>query len=136
MKNMTSCIEVTHHVVSPLALVDELKVSPPLVPSESGGSVYGVGEKVYLGVRVKMPVRDLLKKIRTDQGLEPHDFQVNGLVCDHIYIFIYTYIFLYLYLFIYINKYKIFIICIYIYNIYLIYRYIYIYRYTFLYLFK
>ncbi|XP_056297962.1 NF-kappa-B inhibitor zeta isoform X2 [Pseudoliparis swirei] len=44
-------------------------------PTESGGSVYGVGEKVYLGVRVKMPVRDLLKKIRTDQGLEPHDFQ-------------------------------------------------------------
>uniref|UniRef100_A0A8C2YWK5 Zgc:113279 n=2 Tax=Cyclopterus lumpus TaxID=8103 RepID=A0A8C2YWK5_CYCLU len=44
-------------------------------PTESRGSAYGVGEKVYLGVRVKMPVRDLLRKIRTDQGLEPHDFQ-------------------------------------------------------------
>ncbi|KAE8295662.1 NF-kappa-B inhibitor zeta I-kappa-B-zeta [Larimichthys crocea] len=32
-------------------------------------------EKVYLGVRVKMPVRDLLKNIRIAQGLEPGEFQ-------------------------------------------------------------
>ncbi|TKS81474.1 NF-kappa-B inhibitor zeta I-kappa-B-zeta [Collichthys lucidus] len=32
-------------------------------------------EKVYLGVRVKMPVRDLLKNIRLAQGLEPGEFQ-------------------------------------------------------------
>ncbi|XP_068590225.1 NF-kappa-B inhibitor zeta [Cebidichthys violaceus] len=37
-------------------------------------SLYG-DEKVYLGVRVKMPVRDLLKKIRIDKGWEPHDLQ-------------------------------------------------------------
>ncbi|XP_041796734.1 uncharacterized protein zgc:113279 [Chelmon rostratus] len=33
------------------------------------------GEKVYLGVRVKMPVRDLLRNIRLAQGWEPRDFQ-------------------------------------------------------------
>ncbi|XP_033969197.1 NF-kappa-B inhibitor zeta [Trematomus bernacchii] len=33
------------------------------------------GDKVYLGVRVKMPVRDLLKKIRIDQGWEDKDLQ-------------------------------------------------------------
>lgn len=32
-------------------------------------------EKVYLGVRVKMPVRDLLRNIRLAQGVEPQDFQ-------------------------------------------------------------
>ncbi|XP_031697571.1 uncharacterized protein LOC116379742, partial [Anarrhichthys ocellatus] len=37
-------------------------------------SLYG-DEKVYPGVRVKMPVRDLLKKIRVDKGYEVHDFQ-------------------------------------------------------------
>ncbi|XP_039640341.1 uncharacterized protein zgc:113279 isoform X2 [Perca fluviatilis] len=37
-------------------------------------SMYG-GEKVYLGVRVKMPVRDLLRKIRIAQGCKPQDFQ-------------------------------------------------------------
>ncbi|MEQ2200808.1 hypothetical protein XENOCAPTIV_003421, partial [Xenoophorus captivus] len=39
-------------------------------------SIYGV-EKVYLGVRVRMPVRDLLKKIRVPQDMEPDDFNVN-----------------------------------------------------------
>ncbi|XP_044058817.1 NF-kappa-B inhibitor zeta isoform X2 [Siniperca chuatsi] len=33
------------------------------------------GDKVYLGVRVKMPVRDLLRNIRLAQGWEPQDFQ-------------------------------------------------------------
>ncbi|XP_070826947.1 histone-lysine N-methyltransferase EHMT1 [Chaetodon trifascialis] len=33
------------------------------------------GEKVYLGVRVKMPVRDLLRNIRLAQGWDPQDFQ-------------------------------------------------------------
>ncbi|XP_078102982.1 uncharacterized protein LOC144515754 isoform X2 [Sander vitreus] len=37
-------------------------------------SMYG-GEKVYLGVRVKMPVRDLLRKIRIAQGCKPQEFQ-------------------------------------------------------------
>ncbi|KAK2847486.1 hypothetical protein Q5P01_010485 [Channa striata] len=37
-------------------------------------SLYG-GDKVYLGVRVKMPVRDLLKNIRLAKGCEPHNFQ-------------------------------------------------------------
>ncbi|KAK5869026.1 hypothetical protein PBY51_009990 [Eleginops maclovinus] len=37
-------------------------------------SHYGA-DKVYLGVRVKMPVRDLLKKIRIDQGWEDKDLQ-------------------------------------------------------------
>uniref|UniRef100_UPI0037E7A3EA uncharacterized protein n=1 Tax=Semicossyphus pulcher TaxID=241346 RepID=UPI0037E7A3EA len=32
-------------------------------------------EKVYLGVRVKMPVRDLLRNIRLAQGRDPQDFQ-------------------------------------------------------------
>ncbi|CAJ1066007.1 uncharacterized protein zgc:113279 [Xyrichtys novacula] len=33
------------------------------------------GEKVYLGVRVKMPVRDLLRNIRLAQGRDPQDPQ-------------------------------------------------------------
>ncbi|XP_050928918.1 NF-kappa-B inhibitor zeta [Lates calcarifer] len=37
-------------------------------------SIYG-NEKVYLGVRVKMPVKDLLRNIRLAQGWEPQDFQ-------------------------------------------------------------
>ncbi|XP_069577586.1 uncharacterized protein [Brachyistius frenatus] len=37
-------------------------------------AMYG-GEKVYLGVRVKMPVRDLLKNIRLSQGWEHHDLK-------------------------------------------------------------
>ncbi|XP_026195134.1 NF-kappa-B inhibitor zeta isoform X2 [Anabas testudineus] len=37
-------------------------------------SVYG-GEKVYLGVRVKMPVRDLLRNIRLAKGCESQDLQ-------------------------------------------------------------
>ncbi|KAM9359062.1 uncharacterized protein ABDE67_002204 [Symphorus nematophorus] len=37
-------------------------------------SIYD-GEKVYLGVRVKMPVRDLLRNIRLAQGWEPQDLQ-------------------------------------------------------------
>ncbi|XP_035857393.1 uncharacterized protein zgc:113279 isoform X3 [Sander lucioperca] len=41
---------------------------------QKGVSMYG-GEKVYLGVRVKMPVRDLLRKIRIAQGCKPQDFQ-------------------------------------------------------------
>ncbi|KAI3354629.1 hypothetical protein L3Q82_019132 [Scortum barcoo] len=55
---------------------------PGLSASGGGGrrtagarcSVYD-GEKVYLGVRVKMPVKDLLRNIRLAQGLEPQDFQ-------------------------------------------------------------
>ncbi|XP_074535845.1 NF-kappa-B inhibitor zeta [Halichoeres trimaculatus] len=36
-------------------------------------------EKVYLGVRVKMPVRDLLRNIRLAQGRDPQDLQeMNG----------------------------------------------------------
>ncbi|XP_026170239.1 NF-kappa-B inhibitor zeta isoform X2 [Mastacembelus armatus] len=38
------------------------------------GPTYGC-EKVYLGVRVKMPVRDLLRNIRLAQGWEPQNFQ-------------------------------------------------------------
>nr|XP_020476379.1 uncharacterized protein LOC109972086 [Monopterus albus] len=37
-------------------------------------SIYG-GEKVYLGVRVKMPVRDLLRNIRLAQGWDPQGSQ-------------------------------------------------------------
>ncbi|XP_047246852.1 NF-kappa-B inhibitor zeta isoform X2 [Girardinichthys multiradiatus] len=54
---------------------------PPLEePSAEPGarsSIYGV-EKVYLGVRVRMPVRDLLKKIRVPEGMEPDDFNERG----------------------------------------------------------
>ncbi|XP_070762044.1 uncharacterized protein [Enoplosus armatus] len=44
--------------------------------SEKGArcSIYD-GDKVYLGVRVKMPVRDLLRNVRLAQGWEPQDFQ-------------------------------------------------------------
>ncbi|XP_066564817.1 NF-kappa-B inhibitor zeta isoform X2 [Amia ocellicauda] len=35
-------------------------------------------EKMYLGVRVRMPVRDLLRKIRIAKGLDPSEFQVNS----------------------------------------------------------
>ncbi|XP_032364861.1 uncharacterized protein zgc:113279 [Etheostoma spectabile] len=41
---------------------------------QNGVSIYG-GERVYLGVRVKMPVRDLLRKIRIAQGCKHQDFQ-------------------------------------------------------------
>uniref|UniRef100_A0A3B3XGG1 OCA domain-containing protein n=1 Tax=Poecilia mexicana TaxID=48701 RepID=A0A3B3XGG1_9TELE len=34
------------------------------------------GERVYLGVRVRMPVRDLLKNIRVPKDMDPNDF--NG----------------------------------------------------------
>lgn len=44
--------------------------------SGSGCSIYG-GEKVYLGVRVRMPVKDLLKNIRLSQGQDTADFQVS-----------------------------------------------------------
>ncbi|XP_075996677.1 uncharacterized protein LOC142990702 isoform X2 [Genypterus blacodes] len=37
---------------------------------------YG-GEKTYLGVRVKMPVKDLLRNVRLAQGWNPEDFQEN-----------------------------------------------------------
>ncbi|KAM4566780.1 uncharacterized protein PAE49_010284 isoform 1-T2 [Odontesthes bonariensis] len=37
-------------------------------------SIYG-NERVYLGVRVRMPVRDLLRNIRRSQGQEPQDFR-------------------------------------------------------------
>ncbi|XP_047451198.1 NF-kappa-B inhibitor zeta [Mugil cephalus] len=37
-------------------------------------SIYG-GEKVYLGVRVKMPVKDLLKNVRLAQGWEPQELK-------------------------------------------------------------
>ncbi|XP_023130431.1 uncharacterized protein zgc:113279 [Amphiprion ocellaris] len=37
-------------------------------------SMYG-DDKVYLGVRVKMPVKDLLKNIRIAQGWEPQDLK-------------------------------------------------------------
>ncbi|XP_071328009.1 NF-kappa-B inhibitor zeta [Trachinotus anak] len=37
-------------------------------------ALYG-DDKVYLGVRVKMPVRDLLRNIRLAQGWEPQDLQ-------------------------------------------------------------
>ncbi|XP_036005982.1 NF-kappa-B inhibitor zeta [Fundulus heteroclitus] len=40
-------------------------------------SMYG-GEKVYVGVRVRMPVRDLLKNIRVPKGVEPDDFNERG----------------------------------------------------------
>ncbi|XP_029373420.1 NF-kappa-B inhibitor zeta [Echeneis naucrates] len=59
-------------------------VIPPLVYSVqdtggrrlkgSGCGLYN-GDKVYLGVRVKKPVRDLLRNIRLAQGWEPQDFQ-------------------------------------------------------------
>lgn len=47
---------------------------PPFPPGDRY-SVYG-GEKVYLGVRVKMPVRDLLRNIRLAKGCESQDLQV------------------------------------------------------------
>lgn len=34
------------------------------------------GEKRYLGVRVKMPVRDMLNKIRIAKGMDPQNIQV------------------------------------------------------------
>ncbi|KAM4742022.1 NF-kappa-B inhibitor zeta, partial [Anableps anableps] len=40
-------------------------------------SVYS-GEKVYLGVRVRMPVRDMLKNIRVPKGMDPDDFNERG----------------------------------------------------------
>ncbi|XP_074496229.1 uncharacterized protein LOC141770522 isoform X2 [Sebastes fasciatus] len=52
-------------------------------PKGARCSIYG-GDKVYLGVRVKMPVKDLLRKIRIAQGCKPQDFKdirgktVNG----------------------------------------------------------
>uniref|UniRef100_A0A7N6BWP9 OCA domain-containing protein n=1 Tax=Anabas testudineus TaxID=64144 RepID=A0A7N6BWP9_ANATE len=48
---------------------------PPFPPGDRY-SVYG-GEKVYLGVRVKMPVRDLLRNIRLAKGCESQDLQEN-----------------------------------------------------------
>ncbi|KAK2912294.1 uncharacterized protein zgc:113279 isoform X1 [Channa argus] len=55
----------------------EIKLPVPVLGGGKKGmrcSLYG-GEKVYLGVRVKMPVRDLLKNIRQAKGCEPHSFQ-------------------------------------------------------------
>ena len=64
--------------VSSLALSDPaIKVHHPLSTLGSRCSIYD-GEKVYLGVRVKMPVRDLLRNIRLAQGVEPQDFQVTS----------------------------------------------------------
>ncbi|XP_054901689.1 uncharacterized protein zgc:113279 [Poeciliopsis prolifica] len=36
------------------------------------------GEQVYLGVRVRMPVRDLLKNIRVPKDMDPDDFNEKG----------------------------------------------------------
>ena len=64
--------------VSSLALSDPaITVHHPLSTLGSRCSIYD-GEKVYLGVRVKMPVRDLLRNIRLAQGVEPQDFQVTS----------------------------------------------------------
>uniref|UniRef100_A0A3B5B849 Uncharacterized LOC103356437 n=1 Tax=Stegastes partitus TaxID=144197 RepID=A0A3B5B849_9TELE len=43
-------------------------------------SMYG-DDKVYLGVRVKMPVKDLLRNIRLAQGCEPQDLKVQLFFC-------------------------------------------------------
>lgn len=37
-------------------------------------------EKRYLGVRVRMPVRDLLRNIRIAKGMDPKDIQVGCVV--------------------------------------------------------
>lgn len=37
-------------------------------------------QKRYMGVRVKMPVRELLKKIRLSKGLEPAQSKVRTLL--------------------------------------------------------
>ncbi|XP_023206494.1 uncharacterized protein LOC102234539 [Xiphophorus maculatus] len=58
---------------------------PPAVPGPPGCkrnkgtrcSVSG-GEQVYLGVRVRMPVRDLLKNIRVPKDMDPDDFNERG----------------------------------------------------------
>uniref|UniRef100_A0A096MA10 Zgc:113279 n=1 Tax=Poecilia formosa TaxID=48698 RepID=A0A096MA10_POEFO len=59
---------------------------PPAVPDPPVPSVTGCkwnkgtrcsvsgGERVYLGVRVRMPVRDLLKNIRVPKDMDPDDF--------------------------------------------------------------
>lgn len=73
MKAVTVAVNIAFDVKKPL----------PLCPSFSPGarcSMYD-GDKVYLGVRVKMPVRDLLRNIRLAKGCEPQDFQVMGLEC-------------------------------------------------------
>lgn len=49
-------------------------------------SIYD-SNKVYLGVRVKMPVRDLLKNIRLSQGGPPLEDQVSLLFYDGATIF-------------------------------------------------
>ncbi|XP_067450007.1 NF-kappa-B inhibitor zeta [Thunnus thynnus] len=54
---------------------------PRLIVQDVGGNNKGskcssyAGDKVYLGVRVKMPVKDLLRNIRAAQGWDPQDFQ-------------------------------------------------------------
>lgn len=50
-------------------------VSSAISSPGSKCSSYG-GDKVYLGVRVKMPVKDLLRNIRVAQGWDPQNFQV------------------------------------------------------------
>ncbi|KAM7399813.1 hypothetical protein PAMP_019057 [Pampus punctatissimus] len=54
---------------------------PRLILQDVGGSREGSkcssygSDKVYLGVRVKMPVKDLLRNIRVAQGWDPQDIQ-------------------------------------------------------------
>lgn len=47
--------------------------------SGSACSIYE-SDKVYLGVRVRMPVKDMLKNIRLSQGQDLTDFQVSSLM--------------------------------------------------------
>lgn len=37
----------------------------------------GKTEKSYLGVRVRMPVKDMLRNIRIAKGMDPKDIQVG-----------------------------------------------------------
>lgn len=64
---------VTFH---PVRFCDLNKDSLSIISSPGGKCSIYDANKVYLGVRVKMPVRDLLKNIRIAQGWRPQDSQV------------------------------------------------------------
>lgn len=54
----------------------------PVLPSPGATCSIYDGNKVYLGVRVKMPVRDLLKNIRLSQGGRHLEDQVGFFFYD------------------------------------------------------
>lgn len=54
---------------------DEQKACTAEAPIKSGRKKKLISERKYLGVRVKMPVRDMLREIRIAQGVDPKDQQ-------------------------------------------------------------